>query len=159
MRQDSRYNAVKGNHVGTKGSLVPALDHDSIVRPDIDSNGADFSKTGRISYKRPIATPTMPELTFVMPSDESTLVNKPESRSFIATALAWQGSVTPRVLPRVAVSAIYAAIVYFASTFVPTFAMPITPFEYSGAVLALILVLRVNAGHDRWWEARRCRSR
>lgn len=153
MRQDSLYNGVKGNIVGTKDSQIPTLDHGSVIGPIVD--GVDFSKTRRISYKRPITTPTMPELSFVTPIDESALVNKPESRSFIATAIAWQGSVTPRVLPRVAVSAIYAAVVYFASTFVPTFSMPITPFEYSGAVLALILVLRVNAGHDRWWEARK----
>ena len=38
---------------------------------------------------------------------------------------------------------------------VDEFYIPITPFEYSGAVLALILVMRVNAGHDRWWEARK----
>jgi ion channel-forming bestrophin family protein len=69
--------------------------------------------------------------------------------------LAWQGSVTPRVLPRVAVVAAYAAVVYAASRFAPAFSIPVTPFEYSGAVLTLILVLRVNAGHDRWWEARK----
>lgn len=37
----------------------------------------------------------------------------------------------------------------------PQFSISITPFEYSGAVLGLLLVLRVNAGLDRWWEARK----
>lgn len=86
---------------------------------------------------------------------ESNWVNQPESRSFISTALQWQGSVTPQVLPRVFVTASYAALVYLASSLIPAFSLPITPFEYSGAVLALILVLRVNAGHDRWWEGRK----
>lgn len=88
-------------------------------------------------------------------SEQGSLTNQAESKSFLATALAWQGSVTPRVLPRVAVAALYATAVYFVATFAPEIALPITPFEYSGAVLALILVLRVNAGHDRWWEARK----
>lgn len=81
--------------------------------------------------------------------------NQPESKSFLATALAWQGSVTPRVLPRVIVMAIYAMGIHWWASHVPELAMPVTPFEYSGAVLALILVQRVNAGHDRWWEARK----
>jgi len=33
--------------------------------------------------------------------------------------------------------------------------LDITPFEYIGAVLGLVLVFRTNAGHDRWWEARK----
>jgi putative membrane protein len=100
---------------------------------------------------------TMPSFEFLAETavSDSALANQPESKSFMATALAWQGSVTPRVLPRVVITAIYATIVSFALQFFPRFAMPMTPFEYSGAVLALILVLRVNAGHDRWWEARK----
>jgi putative membrane protein len=31
----------------------------------------------------------------------------------------------------------------------------IGPVEVSGAVLGLLLVLRTNAGYDRWWEARK----
>lgn len=90
-----------------------------------------------------------------MPFRENSFVNQPESKSFFATAFAWHGSITPSVLPRVLVTAIYATAVYFASEYVPSFSIPITPFEYSGAVLALLLVLRVNAGQDRWWEARK----
>lgn len=82
-------------------------------------------------------------------------VNRPESKSFLATALAWHGSVTPVVLPRVAVAAIYAVLVQYIVLYSGGPTLPMTPFEYSGAVLALILVLRVNAGHDRWWEARK----
>jgi putative membrane protein len=85
----------------------------------------------------------------------SLLVNHPESKSFLATAFAWNGSVTPKVMHRVVIAALYAMCVYLLSVRVPHLMIPITPFEYSGAVLALILVLRVNAGHDRWWEARK----
>lgn len=83
------------------------------------------------------------------------LSNQPEAKSFWRTALAWHGSVTPRVLPRVVITAIYsAAVVYFAQLY-PTYALEVTPFEYSGVVLGLLLVWRVNSGLERWWEARK----
>jgi putative membrane protein len=31
----------------------------------------------------------------------------------------------------------------------------VAPYELAGAILALLLVLRTNAGYDRWWEARK----
>jgi putative membrane protein len=83
------------------------------------------------------------------------LTNQAEPRSFWRTALAWQGSVTPKVLPRVAVATAYSGLVVYISNFTPGFSIPITPFEYSGAVLGLLLVSRINAGIDRWWEARK----
>ncbi len=83
------------------------------------------------------------------------LVTTPESKSFLRTALAWHGSVTPRVLPRVFIVSLYSLILYYLEPFIHVCCLSITPFEYSGTVLALILVLRVNAGHDRWWEARK----
>ena len=93
-------------------------------------------------------------LTTIERSDQL-LVNQPEPKSFLAAALAWNGSVTPIVLPRVIWASTFAALVSCIIFFAPDFHIPITPFEYSGAVLALILVMRVNAGHDRWWEARK----
>ncbi|MBP6218444.1 MAG: hypothetical protein KA436_07640 [Oligoflexales bacterium] len=86
---------------------------------------------------------------------ENKYVNMPESKSFLGTALTWQGSITPSVLPRVIFAALYSLAIYYLETLFPGFSLSITPFEYSGAVLALILVLRVNAGHERWWEARK----
>lgn len=83
------------------------------------------------------------------------LVNRPESKSFLATALAWRGSVSPRVMGRLIFTTLYAVIAHFITSHIPHIALPITPFEYSGAVLALILVMRVNSGHDRWWEGRK----
>lgn len=81
--------------------------------------------------------------------------NQGEPKNFLRTALFWTGSVTPRVLPRVGVTALYSlAVVYIAKLF-PHFSMSITPYEYSGAALGLLLVLRVNQGLDRWWEARK----
>ena len=97
----------------------------------------------------------MPRMAPAKDRRPSSLTNQPEPKSFMAAALAWQGSVTPIVLPRVLCAAFYAVIVCGILSYAPQFHVPITPFEYSGAVLALILVLRVNAGHDRWWEARK----
>ena len=104
-----------------------------------------------------VGTPAAQIIAFEPPSvgELTSLTNQAESKSFLATALAWHGSVTPRVIPRVAVAAAYATAVCWIATFFPNFLLPITPFEYSGAVLALLIVLRVNAGHDRWWEARK----
>jgi len=97
-------------------------------------------------------TPTPVENSdYVIPE----FTNHGESKSFFKTATAWTGSVTPRVLPRVAVAAVYSLFVVFLAKLIPHFTVPITPFEYSGAVLGLLLVLRVNSGMDRWWEARK----
>lgn len=81
--------------------------------------------------------------------------NQGEQKNFMKTALSWAGSVTPKVLPRVAVASIYSLVVVYLAKLFPQFSIPITPFEYSGAVLGLLLVLRVNQGIDRWWEARK----
>ena len=86
---------------------------------------------------------------------QNSLTNDAESKSFFATALTWKGSAAPRILKRVGVTAVYAAVVCLVESMFPKFGISITPFEYSGAILALVLVLRVNAGHDRWWEARK----
>ena len=37
----------------------------------------------------------------------------------------------------------------------PDLNIEITPFEVAGGVLSLLLVLRTNAGYERWWEGRR----
>ena len=81
--------------------------------------------------------------------------NQGEPKSFIRTALSWRGSVTPRVLPRVIITAIYAYGAVLIAKLFPQLSISITPFEYSGAVLGLLLVARVNQGLDRWWEARK----
>lgn len=119
-------------------NLTPDVDS-SLAPASSSSQGAQFKKVVRHWLNKDL--PKIP--------------NQPESSSFLLTALAWRGSVTPDVILRVAVVAIYSMLVHWAASFVPELSMPITPFEYSGAVLTLILVQRLNAGHDRWWEARK----
>jgi putative membrane protein len=82
--------------------------------------------------------------------------NQEEPNNFLRGALAWHGSVTPRILLSVCVVGIYAfSLMWIDSNYynLPHFA--VTPFEYTGAVLGLLLVFRTNAGYDRWWEARK----
>ncbi|MCR9191459.1 MAG: hypothetical protein NXI01_02215 [Gammaproteobacteria bacterium] len=83
------------------------------------------------------------------------LVNQSEHMAFFKTALALRGSVTPKVIGNVILLTIYACIITYLTYIYPALALPIGPFEYGGLVLGLILVFRVNAGHDRWWEARK----
>lgn len=71
-----------------------------------------------------------------------------------------RGSVAPRIFPDVIVFGLLsAAIVYFSRLLTKhyqvNFIVPGRPFEVAGVVLGLLLVLRLNAGYDRWWEARK----
>lgn len=83
------------------------------------------------------------------------LTNKGESKSFLKTALAIKGSASPAITRRVVFTAFFSLACSFLFHHYPQVAIPITPFEYSGAVLSLFLLLRINSGLDRWWEARK----
>jgi putative membrane protein len=78
-----------------------------------------------------------------------------EARSFWGEAFAWQGAATPRVLPPVAVFGVIATLVYAASRLGRDIGIPVGPHEIAGALLGLILVVRTNAGYERWWEGHR----
>lgn len=82
-------------------------------------------------------------------------INQYEYPNFLDCALAIHGSVTPRVWKKGFTAFIYACIISLLSLFIPSLSLPISPFEYAGAIMGLILVFRVNAGYDRWWEARK----
>ena len=82
--------------------------------------------------------------------------NKDESPGFLRGALMWRGSVTPRILPILLLMTCYSLLVVILDQYwrpLPHF--DVTPFEYTGVVLGLVLVFRTNAGHERWWEARK----
>lgn len=81
--------------------------------------------------------------------------NRPENPNFILSALIWSGSVTPRVVSLVLLFSFYALLVTVLFKDHPALELDIGPFEITGAVLGLLLVLRTNAGYDRWWEARK----
>ena len=86
---------------------------------------------------------------------DDSLQNQPEYQSFLKSALAFQGSVTPKVMKKVGVIIVYSSLVSYLCYLFPVAVLPIGPFEYGGLIMGLILVFRVNAGYDRWWEARK----
>lgn len=83
-----------------------------------------------------------------------------DPRGFWREAFAWQGSVTPLVIPYVLTFGMIATAVCAVAWLEErlsgvTIGLEIAPFEIAGAALGLLLILRTNAGYDRWWEARR----
>ena len=80
-------------------------------------------------------------------------------KGFWREAFALRGSITPQVMLSVSAFGLVASGICGVSWLVEKLyqrkiALPIVPFEYAGAALGLLLVLRMNAGYDRWWQAR-----
>ncbi len=88
-------------------------------------------------------------------NDKKQSVNRHEHPGFLKNALAIQGSVTPKVFKRVLFMIGYSSFISCLYHFIPSISLPIGPFEYAGLIMGLVLVFRVNAGYDRWWEARK----
>ena len=82
-------------------------------------------------------------------------VNQVEHDSFLQNALTLKGSVTPKVIKKVIFVFLYSCLISIINYEAPSVFLPIGPFEYAGLVMGLILVFRLNAGYDRWWEARK----
>jgi ion channel-forming bestrophin family protein len=69
-------------------------------------------------------------------------------------------SVTPRVLPHVLTIGLLAVAITWIAEWVETsygekFGLEIGFHEVGGAILTISLILRTNAGYERWWEARK----
>lgn len=77
------------------------------------------------------------------------------NRVFWAQAFAIRGSVTSKVMPRVIAFGAFAWLAHLLHDRYVDIGIAVGPVEIAGAVLALLLVLRTNAGYDRWWEARK----
>ncbi len=83
-----------------------------------------------------------------------------DRRRFWRESFAWQGSVTPLVIPYILAFGLIATVICIAAWLEEHFfevklGLEIAPFEIAGAALGLLLILRTNAGYDRWWEARK----
>ena len=83
-----------------------------------------------------------------------------DASAFWSEALAVRGSVSPFVEPRVLAFGAFSllltvVLVYLRGAWGLDLTMEVAPYEIAGAVLGLLLVLRTNAGNERWWEARR----
>lgn len=84
------------------------------------------------------------------------LENIYEYDNFLQNALTIKGSITPKVIKRVLFIVLYASVISLLNYRSPNlFVLPIAPFEYGGFIMGLILVFRVNAGYERWWEGRK----
>lgn len=77
------------------------------------------------------------------------------ARRFWRDALAWHGTVTPLVMPRVLLFGLYGLLVGLVHEVLDWPAMGSGPVQFTAAFLALLLVLRTNSGYERWWEARK----
>ena len=104
--------------------------------------------------------PSFPEQEFPTPPVSQPAPQIEEhSYSFWLGTFLIRGSVAPRVLIDVVIFGIIAAAVvvvhyWVKHWFAIDLSIPVGPFEAAGAVLGLLLVMRVNAGYTRWWEAR-----
>jgi putative membrane protein len=81
-------------------------------------------------------------------------------KGFWREAFALHGSITPHVLPNVVLFGLFAAGVCVLSWTLEQrgmerISLEVAPHEIAGAALTLLLILRTNAGYDRWWEARK----
>lgn len=76
---------------------------------------------------------------------------------FWLEGLGVRDSAMPHILLRVLAFGLFALLVtqLHYSQFVETLHTNLGPHEIAGAALGLLLVLRTNAGYDRWWEGRR----
>ena len=102
------------------------------------------------------STDTFSEISETEPLDEA----KPLNYSFWVGALTIRGSALPRVLFDIIKFGIFAFVTVLIATvarsiFNVTLTIPFSVLSAAGAVLGLLLVLRTNAGYDRWWEARK----
>ena len=79
-----------------------------------------------------------------------------EHHNFWTEVFKLRGSVTPFIMGRVLIFCVLSKLVWMINEFSGVQAgLPIAPYEIVGVVLALLLVLRTNAGYDRWYEARK----
>ncbi|RUL89479.1 bestrophin family protein [Tautonia sociabilis] len=77
---------------------------------------------------------------------------------FWREACTLDGSATPYVFQRILIFGGFAAAVAFVDSATghrPEIEVAVAPYEVAGAALGLLLVLRTNAGYERWWEARK----
>jgi putative membrane protein len=91
-----------------------------------------------------------------MKKNSNSITNKAESGNFLRSSVKWRGSVSPRILRTLIILCCYSLALELLNYYwqpLPHF--DVTPFEYTGVVLGMVLVFRTNAGYERWWEARK----
>lgn len=94
------------------------------------------------------------------PSELPRQESKPLAYSYWLGTFVIRGSVTPRIILDVIGFGVIASVSVIVCQFAKQqydvdLTIPSGPFGVAGALLGLLLVLRLNAGYDRWWEARK----
>jgi putative membrane protein len=94
------------------------------------------------------------------PNAERVAMSNEIRGGFWHEAFAVHGSVTPLVMRHVIAFGFIAAGICGASWLAETLfqihiSLAVAPFEFAGVALGVLLVLRTNAGYDRWWEGRK----
>src|SRR4051794_32295918 len=93
-------------------------------------------------------------------SESGSLSTEPEDRpvGFWAETFAIHGSGTHLVAARLLIFTLIALLVCVVNYIVPPhldLGVGVAPYEVAGVALGALLVLRTNAGYDRWWEGRK----
>jgi putative membrane protein len=89
------------------------------------------------------------------------MTEKGRRDSFVRDVLAFGAAASYGTLGRLLVYGIFAALVCgndWIGHHTINQEVGLAPFEAGGAVLGLMLVLRTNAGYERWWEGSSHRS-
>jgi putative membrane protein len=84
--------------------------------------------------------------------------NPERAGHFWRDALALRGAVGLPVLGRLVVFGLFATVLCgfdLIGHHSPEMEVGLAPYEVAGAALGLLLVLRTNAGYERWWEGRK----
>ena len=81
-------------------------------------------------------------------------------QGFWREAFALKGSISLRVMPLVMAFGLIASGIggcawLVEKLFHRQLSLEVAPYEFAGVALGLLLVLRTNAGYERWWEARK----
>ena len=90
----------------------------------------------------------------------TTIMTYRDPNRFFREAFATHGSIRRHVILHVLFFGIVSTVILFASDAIEMYfrlriVLEVAPYEVAGAALGLLLVLRTNAGYDRWWEGRK----
>jgi putative membrane protein len=79
-----------------------------------------------------------------------------EPRNVWSEAFSWLGAASLRVLPGTIAFGAFSTFIYLLYLYrFPDLTIEVGPHEVAGVLLGLLLVMRTNAGYERWWEARK----
>lgn len=84
-----------------------------------------------------------------------TMMPQLDEPTFWRSVWGLQGSITLRIMPHVLVFGLFSLAWLQVHLNWPELALEVGPVEVAGGALGLLLVLRTNAGYDRWWEGRK----